>query len=120
MSVTKIVRFSSLIVFFSSNVFASSFITPPPYEHCFEHTHYKNTSLPHEAALTIGECFYQTAENISLDNKLNNESGNSTSKAYIISALQYADSWFRLAIQKGNKKAITFHQHAELALIKHQ
>jgi len=118
MIVTKIVRFSSLIIFLSSDLFASSFIMPPPYEHCFAHKHYKNADLSDEAALTVGECFYLSAENISLDDKFNNDFGNSSSRAYIISALQYADSWYRLAIKKGNEKAITRHQQAERALIK--
>jgi len=118
MSVTNIVRFSSLIIFFSSDLFASSFISPPPYEHCFAHNYYRYADLPHEAAFTIGDCFYQTAENILLDDEFNNDSGNSSSKAYIVSALQYADSWFRLAMKKGNKKAIKRHQSTELALKK--
>ena len=120
MSIRCIARLSILIFFFCSNLFADTFRIPASYDHCFLSPYYKDDNPPHEAALAIGECFYLAAENILLDDYENEQDEASPGTTNIVSALQYADSWFRLAIHKGSTVAITFLHHTELYLLEAQ
>jgi len=120
MSVKCIVCFSVSILLFSSNLFSDTFPIPTSYDYCFDKPYYLHDSPPHEEALAIGECFYLAAENILIDDNKGSQHETSSSRTHIISALQYADSWFRLAIQKGNTVAITYLHHTELYLIEGQ
>jgi len=117
MSTKYIARFSILIFFFCSNLLADTFLIPAPYDHCFHEPYYRDDSPPHEEALAIGKCFYLAAENILLDDSENDPYEASSNISKVISAIQYADSWFRLAIQKGSTVAITYLHHTELYLI---
>jgi hypothetical protein len=115
MSINCITCFSISIILFSSNLLADTFLSPAPYKNCFQAPYYQHDNPPHEEALAIGECFYLAAEDVLLDDD-NDQYETSSSRTHIILALQYADSWFRLAIQKGNSIAITHLHHTELNL----
>ena len=123
MSTNFIARFSLPIIFFSATVFFSTIISanayfiPLPYNHCFKNAYYKDLSPPHEEAFSIGKCFYQTAENILLGDTEDHQQEASIIRTNITTALHYADSWFRLAIKKGNNEAITYLHHTELYLL---
>jgi len=117
MGTNCITRFSILIFFFSSPLFANTFFMPAPYNHCFDDPYYNDVSPPHDKTLAIGKCFYQTAEKLLLDSYEYEQHDASSNRTHITTALHYADSWFRLAVQQGNTDAVTFLQHTERYLI---
>ena len=74
------------------------------YTHCFESKEHSNSAFPGDSALQIGNCFLESAESL-IPYFNENDLSNSPSRADIITALEYADSWFSLAITNDHPEA---------------
>jgi hypothetical protein len=71
-----------------------------PYQHCFEITEQANSLTSENVAMLTGDCFLESAEGL-MPYFNEGDITNSPSRADIIIALEYADSWYALAVDSG-------------------
>ncbi|MFT6389364.1 MAG: hypothetical protein ACJAUP_002756 [Cellvibrionaceae bacterium] len=71
-----------------------------PYQHCFEITEQANSLTSENVAMLTGDCFLESAEGL-MPYFNEGDITNSPSRADIIIALEYADSWYVLAVDSG-------------------
>jgi hypothetical protein len=100
-----------------ANSSSSLSLNSEAYTPCFELKAYSDSVLSGEAAMNIASCFLGSAESL-LPYFNENDLSSSPNRSNIITALEYADSWFRLAITNGRPEAELGLRQAGLYIIK--